>query len=228
MSSSLSSTSTLPPILRNRIKKDLKPFKTSPPPGCTLTPTSNVLVYKATISGPPGTPFEGGLYELNIQMGMDYPFQPPKVRFETKVFHPNVSEKGLICLDTLKPQPVGSWSPAVSLFSLLTTLRVLLSNPSWDDPLSSSVFESWKDGCWEAKAAEWTKMYAMDKENVYNDQGGEVVKEGKKRKAAEEEEEEVKAEPLTKKMNISEGGTDTSADTTTQATPDATTTTTNT
>ncbi|GMI41231.1 hypothetical protein TrCOL_g13426 [Triparma columacea] len=194
----MSSTLQLPPILRNRINKDLKPFKSSPPPGCTLSPTENILVYKATISGPPNTPFEGGLYHLNIQMGMDYPFQPPKVRFETKVFHPNVSEKGLICLDTLKPKPVGSWSPAVSLFSLLTTLRVLLSNPSWDDPLSEDVFESWKDGCWEAKAVEWTKSYAMDKENdnPKGEQHEENVKEGKKRPV---EEENGETEPLTKK-----------------------------
>ena len=165
-------------------------------------------------------------------MGMDYPFQPPKVRFETKVFHPNVSEKGLICLDTLKPKPgerwggdvgwegsyrcqfplipliplpppslplpVGSWSPAVSLFSLLTTLRVLLSNPSWDDPLSEDVFESWKDGCWEAKAVEWTKSYAMDKENdnPKGEQHEENVKEGKKRPVDAENGE---TEPLTKK-----------------------------
>jgi hypothetical protein len=34
-----------------------------------------------------------------------YPFEPPKVRFVTPVYHPNIDERGRICLDTLKPQP---------------------------------------------------------------------------------------------------------------------------
>jgi len=98
------STPNISSILRNRLKKDMKVVN-YPPPGTTLTPTSNILSFRATITGPPDTPFSGGTFKLTITMGSDYPFQPPKVRFETKVWHPNVSEKGLICLDTLKPKP---------------------------------------------------------------------------------------------------------------------------
>ena len=32
-----------------------------------------------TITGPPGTPYEGGTYKLRIKIPETYPFNPPKV-----------------------------------------------------------------------------------------------------------------------------------------------------
>ena len=34
-----------------------------------------------------------------------YPFEPPKVRFLTPIYHPNIDDGVRICLDTLKMQP---------------------------------------------------------------------------------------------------------------------------
>ena len=60
-----------------------------------------------------------------------YPFVPPKMRFTTKVWHPNVSSaNGAICLDILKDQ----WSPALTLKTALLSLQALLSSPQPDDP----------------------------------------------------------------------------------------------
>ena len=41
-----------------------------------------------------------------------YPFEPPKVCFITKIYHPNIDDQGRICLDVLKMPPQGSWRPA--------------------------------------------------------------------------------------------------------------------
>lgn len=60
-----------------------------------------------------------------------YPFVPPKMRFKSKVWHPNVSSaNGAICLDILKDQ----WSPALTLKTALLSLQALLSSPQPDDP----------------------------------------------------------------------------------------------
>lgn len=48
---------------------------------------------RGSFPGPPGTPYEGGTYHVNIRIPPEYPFRPPSIRFETKVWHPNVSSQ---------------------------------------------------------------------------------------------------------------------------------------
>lgn len=48
---------------------------------------------RGSFPGPPGTPYEGGTYSIDIKIPTDYPFRPPTMKFETKVWHPNVSSQ---------------------------------------------------------------------------------------------------------------------------------------
>jgi ubiquitin-protein ligase len=61
------------------------------------------------VLGPSGTPYEGGTFLVDIVIPANYPFEPPKMRFDTRLWHPNVSsQNGAICLDILKTE----WSAA--------------------------------------------------------------------------------------------------------------------
>lgn len=66
---------------------------------------------QATIMGPGDSPFSGAVFFVNIHFPPDYPFKPPKVQFQTRVYHPNINSQGSICLDILKEQ----WSPALTI-----------------------------------------------------------------------------------------------------------------
>jgi len=83
---------------------------------------------------------------------------PPKVRFLTKIYHPNVDKLGRICLDILKDK----WSPALQVQAVLLSIQALLSAPNPDDPLANDVAQRWKENEKGAmdEARRWTAMYA--------------------------------------------------------------------
>uniref|UniRef100_A0A6V7QYF4 E2 ubiquitin-conjugating enzyme n=1 Tax=Ananas comosus var. bracteatus TaxID=296719 RepID=A0A6V7QYF4_ANACO len=112
-----------------------------------------------TISGPVATPYEGGTFRIDIRLPGGYPFEPPKMQFITKVWHPNISsQNGAICLDILKDQ----WSPALTLKTALLSVQALLSSPEPDDPQDAVVAQQYlrDHQTFIATARYWTETFA--------------------------------------------------------------------
>lgn len=120
---------------------------------------SSLYHLAGTISGPVATPYEGGTFRIDIRLPDGYPFEPPKMQFITKVWHPNISsQNGAICLDILKDQ----WSPALTLKTALLSLQALLSAPQPDDPQDAVVAQQYlrDHPTFVATARYWTDAFA--------------------------------------------------------------------
>ena len=142
-----------------RILKELNEMQTNPPENCSASSVNDdIRHWNAIIIGPTGTPYEGGMFKLDVLFPQDYPFKAPDIKFLTKVYHPNISSSGRICLDILKDK----WSPALTIGRVLLSLCSLLNDPNPDDPLSSDVARHYKTDYegYCLKAKDWTIKHA--------------------------------------------------------------------
>jgi ubiquitin-conjugating enzyme E2 D/E len=142
-----------------RLKKELDDMQKDDTPNLSAGPINNNLFeWEAVILGPVGTPYEGGVFNLNISIPSNYPFKPPIVIFKTKIYHPNINNTGNICLDILKNQ----WSPALTISKILLSICSLLSDPNPNDPLVPEIANILKENpeLYFSAAKEWTSIYA--------------------------------------------------------------------
>ena len=125
-----------------RLHKELIELQKDPPVNCSAgMPGDDIFKWEATIIGPSDTCYEGGVFKLTILFPENYPFKPPKVKFDTRIFHPNINRQGSICLDILNK----NWSPALTVSKLLLSISSLLSDPNADDPLDVRAADLYKD-----------------------------------------------------------------------------------
>ncbi|XP_077566085.1 ubiquitin-conjugating enzyme E2Nb [Stigmatopora nigra] len=153
--------------LPRRIVKETQRLMQEPVPGITATPDdANARYFHVIIGGPKDSPFEGGTFKLELFLPEEYPMAAPKVRFMTKIYHPNVDRLGRICLDILKEK----WSPALQIRTVLLSIQALLSAPNPDDPLANDVAEQWKkcESTAIETAREWTRIYAKAENDYHN------------------------------------------------------------
>ncbi|TVY91328.1 Ubiquitin-conjugating enzyme E2, partial [Lachnellula willkommii] len=146
--------------LPKRIIKETERLAREPVPGINAVPhEDNLRYFDVSIHGPQGSPYEGGIFKLELFLPDDYPMTPPKIRFLTKIYHPNIDKLGRICLDVLK----SNWSPALQIRTILLSIQALLGAPNPDDPLAPDVAKRWKEDQEGAiaTAKEWTRTHAM-------------------------------------------------------------------
>jgi ubiquitin-conjugating enzyme E2 D/E len=120
-----------------RIKKELLELERTPPENCSAGPINDndLFQWRATIMGPQGSPYEGGIFNLKISLPADYPFKAPHIIFTTKIYHCNVNSNGSICLDILKD----NWSPALTISKALLSICSLMDDPNPNDPLVPDI-----------------------------------------------------------------------------------------
>ncbi|KAG6516380.1 hypothetical protein ZIOFF_026839 [Zingiber officinale] len=121
--------------LNLRLQKELKLLMTDPPPGVSF-PSLSDNQNQSSLSL---LTIESCIFIVKIQIPERYPFQPPNVTFVTPIYHPNIDNGGRICLDILNLPPKGAWQPSMNISTILTSIRLLLSEPNPDDALMAEI-----------------------------------------------------------------------------------------
>mmetsp|Transcript_37269 Transcript_37269/g.43504 ORF Transcript_37269/g.43504 Transcript_37269/m.43504 type:complete len:224 (+) Transcript_37269:51-722(+) len=117
------------------VLRQVQDLMNSPIEGIRLLETDDLSVIAADINGPEDTPYFGGVFRVELVLGENFPEQPPLGFFRTRIFHPNVSEKGEICVNTLKKD----WDAALGLRHVFTVIRCLLIEPNPESALNEEA-----------------------------------------------------------------------------------------
>jgi len=121
-----------------RIMKELVKVAVDAGEGIHIFPASDdIRFWRVLLEGPADSPFNKGVFQLSVEIPESYPFKPPKIRFITPIYHCNVSDSGLICLDVL----ADGWNPALTVMKAIESIRMMLINPNTDDALRQWVAE---------------------------------------------------------------------------------------
>jgi ubiquitin-conjugating enzyme E2 D/E len=102
--------------------------------------------------------YESGVFHIEIDLNRRYPFEPPKVNFITRIWHPNISLSGRVCVGILGKD----WTPSLNLVGVIETIRNLLNYPNPNDPLNRDAAKEMKEKPWqfEKNAKDYLKKYA--------------------------------------------------------------------
>eukprot|EP00826_Nyctotherus_ovalis_P011711 TRINITY_DN13051_c0_g1_i3.p1 TRINITY_DN13051_c0_g1~~TRINITY_DN13051_c0_g1_i3.p1 ORF type:complete len:161 (+),score=32.09 TRINITY_DN13051_c0_g1_i3:146-628(+) len=112
---------------QKRLVCDFKNLRDNLPEGISAAPKEdNLFTWEAVIFGPEDTPWEGGIYRLELKFPNDYPNRPPTAQFITEVFHPNVFDDGHVCVDILRDK----WTPVMNAEMVLISIQSLLNDPN--------------------------------------------------------------------------------------------------
>lgn len=126
-----------------------------------LCDDSNVGEFSVVFSGPKGSPYEGGVWKVHVELPEAYPYKSPSIGFVNRIFHPNVDEMaGSVCLDVINQ----TWSPMFDLINVFEVfLPQLLLYPNPTDPLNgeAAALLMREPQAYEQRVKDYVQRYAL-------------------------------------------------------------------
>ena len=144
-----------------RIQKEFIKFLEDPVSGFKIAQTleNDLYNWRLEMEGPKNTPYEGGIFYLEVYFSVDHPFKPFKASFITQMYHVNIDSRGTFGLPMLHD----NWSPVTTVSHLASTIVTLLESPQpWytNNPEACQLFET-NHALYEQTARKWTEQYAQ-------------------------------------------------------------------
>jgi len=112
--------------------------------GSSAGPKKKTDIYNWNIllKGPNNSCYEDGLFKLSLEFPKNYPEDPPKIKFVTKIFHPNVSfSDGVICISSLS----SDWDPSSNIINVIYSIYDLLKKPNLGHGLNDEALSLYQN-----------------------------------------------------------------------------------
>ncbi|KAL3841670.1 hypothetical protein ACJMK2_019784 [Sinanodonta woodiana] len=119
-----------------RIQKDINELNLPKTCQMEFPDPDDLLNFKLIICPDEGF-YRGGRFVFSFKVGQGYPHDPPKVKCETMVYHPNIDLEGNVCLNILRED----WKPVLTINSIVYGLQYLFLEPNPEDPLNKEAAE---------------------------------------------------------------------------------------
>jgi len=136
------------------IMKNLKLYNDDPVDGTSIITTDNTFIWNIIIFGPKDSIYEGGIFKATITFPDNFPLYPPKLVFNTRIYHPNIYENGEVCISILHPpgedkygyeDSAERWRPIHTINSILLSVISLFSAPNDESPANIDAAKDFRE-----------------------------------------------------------------------------------
>ncbi|KAH7983016.1 hypothetical protein MRX96_059395 [Rhipicephalus microplus] len=119
-----------------RITKDINELNLPKTCQMEFPDPDDLLNFKLVICPDEGF-YRNGRFVFSFRVSPNYPHEPPKVKCDTMVYHPNIDLDGNVCLNILRED----WKPVLTVNSIVYGLQYLFLEPNPEDPLNKDAAE---------------------------------------------------------------------------------------
>lgn len=137
------------------LRKQLSELNKNPVEGFSAGLVDDDDIYKwgVLIYGPQDTLYEGGVFKATLTFPKDYPLRPPKMKFVTEIWHPNVAKNGDVCISILHDpgedkygyeKAEERWLPVHTVETIMISVISMLADPNGDSPANVEAAKEWR------------------------------------------------------------------------------------
>lgn len=153
-------------LCKIRLQEERKQWRKNHPFGFYARPNKSVdgcldlNQWSAGIPGKQETIWADALYPVTITFPEEYPSKPPKVRFPSGFYHPNIFPSGTVCLSILNEEQ--DWKPAITLKQIVLGIQALLDDPNPESPAQELAWKEYNNNkeVYIKKIKEQAKKYS--------------------------------------------------------------------
>lgn len=144
------------------LKKQLADLNKNPVEGFSagLADDEDIYKWEVLIIGPQDTLYEGGFFKATLTFPKDYPQRPPKMVFQTEMYHPNIEKDGTVCISILHEpgddkygyEPASErWLPIHTVETIIVSVISMLTEPNDESPANVDAAKTWRENPGEFK-----------------------------------------------------------------------------